>query len=125
MTKLRERIDTAFYLRYLYTYEIRHVEDGTIIQFRKNLGGSPWCNRLAEAETWLSHDNINRPNTKWVFVRFISTVVKVVFDRQPLMGTVPLQDWLRNRAHGQALVALDAYRDNMFLWRCIAVHRGA
>ncbi|KAK3743384.1 hypothetical protein QZH41_002125 [Actinostola sp. cb2023] len=117
MTKLRERIDTAFYLRYLYTYEIRHVEDGTIIQFRKNLGGSLWCNRLAEAETWLSHDNINRPNTKWVFVRFISTVVKVVLDRQPLMGTVPLQDWLRNRAHGQALVALDAYRDNMFLWR--------
>ncbi|KAK3725842.1 hypothetical protein QZH41_014067 [Actinostola sp. cb2023] len=133
MTKLRKRVDTAFYLRYLYMYEIRHVEDGTVIQIHKNLGGSPWINRLAEAEAWLSHeekkrrdpDNINRPNTKWVFVRFISSVVKVVLDRQPLMGTGPLPDWLRNLAHGRALVALDNYGDNLCLWRCIAAHRGA
>ncbi|KAK3713577.1 hypothetical protein QZH41_007688, partial [Actinostola sp. cb2023] len=129
----QERVDTAFYLRYLYTYEIRDVEDGTVIQFHKNHGGSPWINRLAEAETWLSNeekkrrdpDNINRPNTKWVFVRFISTVVKVVLDRQPLMGTGLMPDWLRNLAHSRALMALDNYGDNLCLWRCIAVHRGA
>jgi len=123
MTKLRERVDTAFYLRYLYTYEIRDVEDGTVIQFHKNHGGSPWINRLAEAETWLSNeekkrrdpDNINRPNTKCVFVRFISTVVKVVLDRQPLMGIGLLPDWLRNLAHSRALMALDNYGDNLCL----------
>ena len=42
------------------------------------------------------------------------------------MGTGPLPDWLRNLARGNhAMVALDTYRDNLCLWRCIAVHRGA
>ncbi|KAL9983295.1 hypothetical protein ACROYT_G005442 [Oculina patagonica] len=50
---------------------------------------------------------------------------KVVLDRQPLLGTGPLPDWLRNLAHGRSMVALDTYRDNLCLWRCIAVHQGA
>ena len=44
------------------------------------------------------------------------------------MGTGPLPDWLRNLANAgrkQAMVALDTYRDNLCLWRCIAVHKGA
>jgi len=50
-----------------------------------------------------------------------------VLDRQPLLGTGPLPDWLRNFARGCAgpMVALDTYQDNLCLWRCIAVHRGA
>ena len=52
--------------------------------------------------------------------------MKVVLDRQqPLLGTGPLPDWLRNLAHGRSMVALDTYQDNLCLWRCIAVHRGA
>ena len=53
--------------------------------------------------------------------------MKVVLDRQPLLGTAPLPDWLRNLARRRAgpLVALDTYKDNLCLWRCIAVHRGA
>ena len=41
------------------------------------------------------------------------------------MGTGPLPDWLRNLAHGLSMVALDDFQDNLCLWRCIAVHRGA
>lgn len=41
-------------------------------------------------------ENIERPNTKWVFVRFSTVEVKVVLDRQPLLGTGQLPDWLRN-----------------------------
>ena len=70
-------------------------------------------------------DNIKRPNTKWVFVGFASVDVKVVLARQLLLGRGPLPDWLRNLAHGRSMVALDTYQDNLCLWRCIAVHRGA
>jgi len=29
------------------------IEDGTILLFYKNSGGSPWMNRYVEAENWL------------------------------------------------------------------------
>ena len=69
--------------------------------------------------------NIERSYTKWAFVKFFNVNVKVVLDRQPLLGPGPLPDWLRNLAHGRAMVALDTYKDNLCLWHCIAVHRGA
>ena len=51
-----------------------------------------------EAENWLSKmeavrldaDSIERPNTKWIFEGHFNVDVKVVLDRQPLMGTGPL-----------------------------------
>ena len=133
MIKLQERATTAFYLRYIYSYQIRHIEDGTVMVYHKNFVGSPWINRLSEAGGWLSEqekkrldlDNIARPNTKWEFVSFFNVDVKVVLDRQPLLGTGPLPEWLRNLARGRAgpMVAR-TYRDNLCLWRCIAVHHG-
>jgi hypothetical protein len=62
-----------------------------------------------------------------VFESFFNVDVKVVLDRQPLLGADPLPDWLRNLARGRAgsMVALDTFNDNLCLWRCIAVHRGA
>ena len=62
---------------------------------------------------------------QWVFRDYSDVDVKVVFDRQPLLGTGPLPDSLRNLAHGRSMVALDTYQDNLCLWRCIAVHRDA
>lgn len=50
--------------------------------------------------------------------------MKVVLDREPLLGTGPLPDWLRNLAHGRSMVVLDSYQDNLCLWGCVAVHRG-
>ena len=46
-------------------------------------------NNLAAAERWLNQeendrenlDNIERPNTKWVFAKFFKVEVKVVLDR--------------------------------------------
>ena len=60
-----------------------------------------------------------------MFEAFFNVDLKVVIDRQPLVGTGPLPDWLRNLAHGRAMVALDTHKDNLCLWRCIPVHRGA
>ena len=133
MEKIRENVRTSFYIRHVYSYKLRNIEDGTIIFYYTNKG-SPWMNAYGEAENWLSKreeirldaDSIERPNTKWIFEGHFNVDVKVVLDRQPLMGTGPLPDWLRNLARGNhAMVTLDTYRDNLCLWRCIAVHRGA
>ena len=132
MEKIRENVRTSFYARHIYSYMLRNIEDGTVIFYYQNKG-SPWMKAYGEAENWLSKmeairldaDSIERPNTKWIFEGHFNVDVKVVLDRQPLMGTGPLPDWLRNLAHSRSMVTLDTYRDNMCLWRCIAVHKGA
>ncbi|XP_020614924.1 uncharacterized protein LOC110053075, partial [Orbicella faveolata] len=101
MAKIRENVSTAFYLRHVFSYQLRNIEDEeeTVILFYKNTG-SPWINRLEEAEEWLSRqeksrlelEGVARPNTKWVFESFFNVDLKVVLDRQPLVGTGPLPD---------------------------------
>jgi len=78
-----------------------------------------------QEEPRLDLERVERPNTKWVFENFFNVDLKVVLDRQPLVGTGPLPDWLRNLAHSRAMVSLDVYNDNLCLWRCLAVHRVA
>ena len=135
MEKIRENVGTSFYMRHVYSYILENIEDGTRLTYYQNKG-SPWMKTYADAENWiremeavrLDPDNIERPDTKWVFKFHFTVDIKVVLDRQPLMGTGPLPNWLRNLAHasrGHAMVTLDTYRDNLCLWRCIAVHRGA
>ena len=133
MSKLRQNIHNAFYIRYNYAYVLVNNETGLRMVFYKQQKGSPWINNFAEAEIWLNEqennrltlDNIERPNTKWTFIKFSNIEVKAVIDNQPMLGTGPLPDWLRNLAHGRKMVSLDTYRDDMCLWRCIAVYKGA
>ena len=104
-----------------------------MIVYYSNPKGSQWFNKLEDAGQWLSCqeelrldlERVERPNMKWVFENFFNVDLKVVLDRLPLVGTGPLPDWLRNLSHGRAMVTLDTYKDNLCLWRCIAVHRGA
>ena len=132
MTKIREKVNTSFFARHIFSNQLRNIEDGTVIVYYINKG-SPWFNNFSDAEKWLSErekvrldsDNIERPNTKWVFEAYFNADVIVVLDRQPLLGTGPLPDWLRNLSHSRNMIALDTYRDNLCLWRCIAVHRGS
>ena len=132
MSKIREKVHTSFYARHIFSYQLRNIEEGTVIVYYTNKG-SPWFDYFSDAEKWLSErekvrldpDNIERPNTKWVFEAYFNVDIKVVLDRQPLLGTGPLPDWLRNLSHGRNMLALDTYRDNLCLWRCIAVHRGS
>ena len=132
MEKIKKNVRTSFYARHIYAYKLQNIEDGTIIIYYKNIG-SPWIKKQEEAEKWLQEreeirldtDNKERPDTKWVFVGHAQVDLKVVLDRQPLIGTGPLPVWLRNLSHTRAMVALDTTNDNLCLWRCIAVHRGA
>ena len=132
MTKIRENVHTFFYARHILSYQLRNIEEDSSMVMYTNKG-SPWFERFSDAEKWLSErekvrldpDNINRPDTKWVFENQFNVDVKVVLDRQPLLGTGPLPDWLRNLAHNGYMLALDTYKGNLCLWRCIVVHRGS
>ena len=123
MTKIREKVNTFFYARHIFSYQLRNIEDGSLMLNYTNIG-SPWFERFSDAEKWLSDrekkrldpDNINRPNTKWVFEAHYNVDVKVVLDRKPLLGMGPLPDWLRDLAHSRNMLALDTYRDNLYLW---------
>ena len=134
MVKLRQNIHNAFYLRYNYAYVLVNNETGLKMVFYKQQKGSPWINNFAEAERWLNEqennrltlDNIDRPNTKWAFIKFSNIEVKAVIDNRPMLGTGPLPDWLRNLARGgHQMVSLDTYGDDLCLWRCVAVYKGA
>ena len=133
MAKLRQNIRNAFYIRYNYAYVLLNNETGLRMVFYKQIKGSPWINNFAEAEIWLNEqennrlslDNIERPDTKWTFIKFSNIEVKAVIAKQPMLGAGPLPDWLRNIARGgHQMVSLDTYGDNMCLWRCIAVYKG-
>ena len=87
--------------------------------------------RLSNTKEWLEEREelrlqsayIDRPNTKWVFQRHMFVDLKVILDRQPLqIGLGCLPDWLRNK---HEVISLDTYNDNLCLFQCIAVHRGA
>lgn len=133
MQKIRRRAQASYYVRHNYSYWLENAEDETIILLYKNSGGSPWIRRNAAGEDWLREkkeerlniDTVERPSTRWVFRGFSDVDVKIVFNQQPLLGTGPLPEWLRNLAHGRAMVALDTFQDNLCLWRCIAVHFSA
>ena len=108
-------------MSHVFSYQSQNIEDGTVIVYY-TIHGSRWINKLSEAEEWLREeeakrmdsDKIKSPTTKWEFVRFFNVDVKVVLDREPLLGTGPLPDWLCNLARGRggSMVALDTYQDN-------------
>ena len=134
MEKIRKNVQTSFHMRHIYINVLRNIEDGTEMLFHQNIG-SPWVKRLSDAQKWLSEqeakrldtDTIERPNTKWMFESFFNVEVKVMLDRERLVGTGLLPDWLRNMTHARegVMVTLDTYRDNLCLWRCVAVHQGS
>ena len=112
MEKLTLYAQTSFYLRHSSTYRIRNLEDGRAMLVSKDVSSSTRMNRLQQAHNWISKqekvrlttDNIDRPNTKWVFVRFIQVQLSIVQTREALLGTGSLPEWLRRK---KGLVALD------------------
>ena len=88
LKKIREKVHTSFYVRHIFSYQLRNIEDVSLMVMYTNTG-SPWFERLSEAEKWLSErekvrldpDNINRPDTKWVFVNHFNVDLKVVHAR--------------------------------------------
>ena len=53
MTKISEKVRTAFYVRYVSSFLQRNIKDGTVIECFTN-HGSPWISGRCAAEKWLS-----------------------------------------------------------------------
>ena len=72
MAYIRQNVQTAFYIRYVYVYYLRHIKDGTVIVYYSNMKGSPRINEFSKTEEWLSKkemerldpDNIRRPDSQ-------------------------------------------------------------
>ena len=88
MAKIREKLHTSFFVRHIVSYQLRNIEDGSLMVMYTNIG-SPWFERFSEAEKWLSErekvrldpDNIKRADTTWVFENHFNVDIKVVLDR--------------------------------------------
>lgn len=69
--KIRAEVNTSFYLRQVYSYQLGNIENGDVIVHYTH-EGSPWFNNLNEAEKWLNRQeakrleliDIKRPSTK-------------------------------------------------------------
>ena len=61
MRKLRERLNTSFYIRYNNAYEIVNAKDGRSMIFYTEKG-SPWMNNFAAAERWVRQQENDREN---------------------------------------------------------------
>lgn len=87
----------------MYGYRLRNIENDEQMVFYTNIG-SPWFNTHAEAEKWLHEreeelltgGRIQRGGSIGAFMDFENVDDTAVFDRQPLVGTGPLPNWLRN-----------------------------
>ena len=129
INKIKQAVQTRHKINYRYGYELRNVENGEYTVYYINTN-SPWMDRLSKTKEWLEEQEelrlqgaqIDRPNTKWVFQSHMLVDLKVILDRQPLqIGLGRLPDWIRNK---REVISLDTYNDNLYLFRCIAVHRG-
>lgn len=134
-TNIEERVKVAYYLRYSYSYLLLYKSEEKVYvqEFWTVPRDAPFIRENSEAEQYLEDKErqrlemagIERPNSKWSFLRFHKVHVKILLTRSPLLGSGPLPEWLRNLAHGRAMVTLDSYDDNLCLWRCISVYKGA
>ena len=80
---------------------------------------------LEDAETW---SKAYLPATatyasKGVYegrVLFTSVSTKIILSNEPLLGCGPLPKWLADK---KCIYAIDKIRDNLCLWRCLAIHQ--
>ena len=97
MANFRRSINSTFYIRYSHAYVIMKVETGMKMVYYRQQSSSPCKNTSAIEERCLNKqeskrfniDNIERPNTIWVFVKFSNIELKVVLDNQPMLSTGP------------------------------------
>ena len=108
VNKLKQFIHIRHKISYQFSYELKHIETHELLVYYKTKN-SPWVSELSEAKAWLQTqeelrlqgEQINRPDTKWSFVRSLFVTLRVVLDRQPLqIGLGILPDWLRNKKIG-------------------------
>ena len=129
--EIEKTVRNSFVIKHSNAYQIRNIETWVKMAYYKN-HRSPWFDEMSEARQWLEEqegirregENMDRQDTKWPFGDNLMVEIKIIEDPQaPLhVGAGRLPDWLRNK---KSLLALDTYADEICIFRCLAVHRGA
>ena len=131
MDKIRDSVHHRFKINCSYIYLLRNIETNKTLVWFQDRQKSPSFATHGNAQAWLEQqeerrlggENINRPNTKFVFGKHLSVQIKIILDQQPLrVGEGCLPDWLRKK---KGLIALDNFNDYLCVFRCSAVHHGA
>ena len=88
MTNIEERVNFAYYLRYSYSYLLQYKSEEKMYvqEFWKNVRDAPFIRENHEAEEYLedqerqhlAQDGIERPTSKWSFLRFHKVDGKVI-----------------------------------------------
>ena len=131
MEKIGEAVQNRFRINYSYYNVLRNIETGKTFPWLQEEMKSGWFNTRPEAERWLEpqerdrldNERFDRPDTRRVFDGFMSVQIKIILDNQPLRvreGRLP--EWLRKK---KGIFALDVFDDNLCVFRCLVVHRGA
>ena len=130
LNKIKQSVRNRHKINYSHAYVLFNAELGETMVYYTNIR-SPWMGRLSQTKEWLEDQEwlrlqgsrLERPDTKWTFLRHYFVELKAILDRQPLqIGVGRLPAWLRNK---REVISLDTYNDNLCLFRCIAVHQGA
>ena len=130
LQKIRAHVRTRHKLNFRVAVNLRNIETNQYMVWYTNTN-SHWFSKLSATKSWLEEqeeqrlqgERIDRPSTKWFFSGTLFVELKAILDRQPLqIGLGLLPDWFRNK-HG--VISLDNYNDNLCIFRCITVRRGA
>ena len=132
MDKIRGSVHNRFKINYSYIYLLRNIETNKTLVWFQDRQKSPSLATHGNAQAWLEQqekrrlggENINQPNTKFVFGKHLSVQIKIILDQQPLRvgeGCLPDCNWLRKK---KGLIALDNFNDYICVFRCLTVHHG-
>ena len=126
MDKIWESVHNRLKINYSKTYLLRNIETNKTLvwmQDRQKALGLVILLKHKQEENRSLGENINRPNTKFMFESHKSVQLKGIIDQAPLRveeGRLP--DWLCKK---KGLISLDVLNDNLCMFRCLAVHRRA
>ena len=129
--KVGDVVQNRFRINYSYYNVLRNIDTGKPFPWLQEGMKSSWFNTHAEAARWLEpqerdrleNERLERPDTRSVFDRFMSIQFKIILDNQPLrVGEGRFPEWLRKK---KGIFALDVFDDNLCVFRCLVVHRGA
>ena len=124
-------VQNRFKINYSYYNVLRNIDTVRTFPWLQEGMKSTWLNFINEAERCLElqernkldNERVERPDTQSVFDRFLSVQIKIILDNCPLrVGEGRLPEWLQKK---KGIFALDAFDDNLCVFRCLVVHRGA
>lgn len=131
LDRIKWEVANQFRINYSHYNRLRNIETNKMLPWLEEGMKSPWFPNLQEARVWIERQETARLenetftwlNTKFVFAAHMSVQIRVLLDNQPLhVGEMCLPEWLCTK---KGLYALDTFNNNLCVFCCLVVHKGA